>query len=98
MKIDTFKTMDCSTAHVTNKDINELLKRDDCPVCSYPYDCGTFVYVYQMDLEGTLQMAKEYGFSAEFINIFKMARENDCRYIQLDCDGTLYNDLPTFDW
>ena len=98
MKIDTFKVMDCSTMHVTDKDINDLLERDDCPVCSYKYDCGTFVYVYQMDIEGNLKTMLEYGFSPEFVNLVKLARENNCRYIQLDCDGTQNSDLPRFNW
>ena len=98
MKIDTFKVMDCSTAHVTNRDINDLLKRDDCPVCSYPYDCGTFVYVCQTDIEGAILLMKDLGFSQEFINLMRLARENDCKYIRLDCDGMRYKDIPSFDW
>jgi hypothetical protein len=41
---------------------------------------------------------EKFGFSGEFINLVKIAHENDCKYIQIDCDGLRYKDLPAFDW
>jgi hypothetical protein len=98
MQIDTYKVMDCSTGHVTNEDINDLLERDDCPVCSYSYDAGVFVYISSSDHAGQLAEMRAFGFSEAFINLIKIAKENDCKFLNLDCDARRYDDLETFDW
>jgi hypothetical protein len=32
------------------------------------------------------------------INLLEIARGNSCKFLQLDCDGVEYDDLPTFSW
>jgi len=98
MKIDAFKVMDCSTAHVTEEDCNDLLERDDCPIAAYAFEYGHFVYIPQMDIGDNLRAAKAFGFSDAFVNLLKIASENGCKFIALDCDGMRYKDLPAFEW
>ena len=38
------------------------------------------------------------GFSDALYNLLSLARKNGCKYLQLDCDGVEYDDLPTFKW
>jgi hypothetical protein len=97
------KMIDVSTAHITEKD-SELLKGEDCPICSYLFEYGYRVipssHPYRVipspDVDET-EALKTYGFSEAFINLYKIARKKECE-ILLDCDGTEYEDLPTFEW
>ena len=96
--IQTFKVMDCSTSHVTDEEINDLLERDDCPVPNFPYEYGNFVYVTNEQNPDDERAIRDFGFSESFIKLLRIARENGCRYIALDCDGLVYEDLQTYDW
>jgi len=98
------KVLDISTGHITKKD-SMLLTRDDCPATAYEYEYGYFVFVdvsdpdlRKMSLKGELKAYKKYGFSENFLNIFKKANKLNCKYIQFDADGTEYSDLPVVEW
>jgi hypothetical protein len=95
------KNLDVSTAHITKKDselLNQKIIQDTLVI--YPYGYGHFIYVpAASDLEsGEASLIKSQGFSDPFINLLKLAAQSGCKYLQLDCDGTTYNDLPTFTW
>lgn len=46
----------------------------------------------------TPKALKNLGYSDAFANLLTLARQSGCKYLQLDCDGIEYADLPTFDW
>lgn len=98
----TFKCLDVSTAHITEKD-NELLGQEDLAVnaaiSAYGYEYG--FYVYSSDgatSEADFARMKEAGFSEELLNLIRIAYERGCKFLTLDRDGPIYNDLPQFDW
>jgi hypothetical protein len=96
--VQTYKTMDCSTCHVTKEECNDLLERDECPIAAYPFEYGHFVYVSLSDIDGYCKEALEFGFSESFVNLIRLAHKQGCKYLCLDCDGFVYEDLPKFSW
>jgi hypothetical protein len=86
--------LDASTGHVTQKDF-KLLKRDDCPITSYPYREGCWVHVAKDITKGNL---RRLGFSAGFIAVYLAAKEQCCWFIRFDCDGYTYERFPTYEW
>lgn len=100
---EIFKVFDASTGHITKKD-DELLKGfDDDPMhpcIIYSYAEGYFIFVfYDKDsLSEKKEELKEFGFSQEFVNLFEIASKAGCKFLNLDCDGPAYSDIPTFTW
>lgn len=105
------KSLDISTGHLTAKE-NELLNEaasgegpftdplespNNNPVIAYKYEYGHLVCVPTADKPDYLVYA-EYGYSMQFINILKRAKELECKYVQFDGDGIQYDDLETFSW
>ena len=94
------KSLDISTGHLTQLETNlldEAVKGEsENPVVAYKYEYGYFVYVPTENLD-YLALA-EYGYSMQFINILKRAKELGCKYVQFDGDGIQYDDLETFSW
>jgi hypothetical protein len=52
----------------------------------------------QIGREDFYKSIRTEGYSDAMINLIMMAKRNGCKFLQLDCDGTEYDDLPTFDW
>ena len=92
-------SLDISTGHITQQDDIQL--KADVAGCGadalivYDYAEGYFVYIPDKDDIPGLVNA---GYSQELINILLRGRELGCKYVQFDCDGTTYADLPYFDW
>lgn len=94
-------SLDISTAHITRQD-DKLLRaackgKDTNPVSAYKYQYGYFVHVPDKD-EGLNKACIKEEYSKEFTLLLIQARELGCKYIQFDCDGTIYEDTPTFNW
>jgi hypothetical protein len=87
--------LNASTAHITKKD-DDLLKREDNPLSPYRYEFGYFIHVGE-DL-GERKAALEYGHSETLLDLVDEARDRGCHYLQLDCDGEEYPELPTYEW
>jgi hypothetical protein len=94
------KSLDISTGHLTKLETNLLDEaakgESENPVIAYRYEYGYFVYVPGEDTD-YLAIA-EYGYSMQFINILRRAKELGCKYAQFDGDGIQYDDLETFSW
>ena len=91
------KYLCCSTGHMSKED-SEKLRGE--PFSHHSYEFGDFIYV-NSDEECFKDQIKEYtdaGFSKDFINLIKMTRDIGCVFLQLDCDGPVYDDLPVYDW
>jgi hypothetical protein len=96
--------LELSTAHISPKDNELLMKAGDMdwgPIV-YNYEYGFFVYAHAFDdIEYFNECSAKYlklGFSPEFVELLMKARVHKCKYLQLDADGTIYDDVPTFEW
>jgi len=108
MKLEIEKSLMVSTAHVLQKDM-ELLEQEN----SYPYtvhhnEYGAMIYIVKdmvIPVTQSVEFIKEgdfdkqlSDFSKDFRTLLKLAQENDCTWLHLDCDGTVYPELPEHDW
>ena len=105
------KVFEACTSHITEKD-NKLLRKEDLAELSVYNITGGgthFGYLVYTGLEdntsineGIKKSAKDAliraGFSENLVNLLKIAKKNGCKFLQLDCDGTEYDNLQTFDW
>lgn len=93
-----FKNFEASTVHISKKDA-ELLDREDNPCCVYKYEYGWFVYAggdwYTKEDKKNLLA---YGHSEAFYKLLVLASKNTCKFLALDADGFVYDDLTTFVW
>lgn len=95
MDFQTFSCVDASTGHITEQD-NELLQKDDLPgLIVYPYDYGFFVYLSEDETKESILSS---GFSGGFVYLFEQARDTGAKFLNLDCDGPIYPELPQFNW
>lgn len=93
--------LDCSTSHVTEKDM-ELLKETPAFLYDFThasYEYGAFVSVSgAAELEEETRKMLEDGFSEAFINLRKYAEQHGCTILRLDAHGVVIEGLPTFEW
>jgi hypothetical protein len=105
------KVLEASTSHITAQD-DRLLKQEDMSALAV-YDVkggetqfGYLIYTGLEDgtsiqeelLSFTQASLKAAGFSDALYNLLSLAKRNGCKFLQLDCDGVEYDDLPKFDW
>ena len=105
------KNFEASTAHITEED-DKLIKATIMAektykfpytnLIVYSYSEGSFIYTFLTEegkhLEEIFTTLKEEGFSDAFLNLLLLANQEGCKYLQLDCDAMVYEDLPTFNW
>lgn len=89
-----------STAHITEEDMKRLNLRkatSDTILILNSFDYGVSVYVGSHE-EPAWETAKTEGFSSGLQNMLKLALDNDCRYLKLDCDGPTVEGYKTYNW
>lgn len=92
-----FQYLDCSTIHVTKKDMDLFGGVSAHAILAiYTYPEGAWVYVVKSD--DVCNKLREIGFSEGFINVMDIAHSKGCYFIRLDCDGTIHDELKQFDW
>jgi hypothetical protein len=104
------KVLEACTSHITQED-NKLLGQEDlADLVVYNIKGGKTQYGYliytgleegtsvQEEQSFTQASLKAAGFSDALYNLLSLARKNGCKFLQLDCDGVEYDDLPTFNW
>jgi len=89
------RVLTISTAHHSELD-NELM--DDNPDVATFLGEGHIVYVPQVGLDEYLETLKHYGFSKAFRNILEAAHKNQCTHVRFDCDATVLDGFPTYNW
>lgn len=94
-KIEIQRILIISTSHITEKD-NNLLQEVNCLNDKYSY----LIYIRKPIEVFWLRSAihKKILDSPQLKNIIDFARLHNCDYLQLDCDGPVYDDFETFDW
>jgi len=100
-KYEIEKSMVFSTAHIT-KDDNEKLEveatTNSTPILVvYRYEYGFLIFVHPDKEDGEFELIKEH-YSQELFDLVKLAHDNKCTYLKLDCDGQEFKHLKTFDW
>lgn len=104
------KVLEASTGHITKED-DKLLRRDgQDDLAVYDVKGGKIRYGYliytgldegsirEEDSSFTKASLKAAGFSDALFNLLSLAKKAGCKFLQLDCDGVEYDDLPTFNW
>ena len=103
-----FRYLDCSTGHVTKSDM-ELLDvhgmdnaTDTMPMMSAVYPEGAWVgtmhTLEEDELKAEENNLRKLEFSEAFLKVLAFARGKDCKYVCLDCDAKIYDELKVFDW
>lgn len=96
MKFEINKELVLSTAHVKESTLNGCFNEDYIK----QYDYSTDEYGVRLHVSMSLSDFEDSGipFPSELVNLLKIAKENDCKWLVLDCDGDEVEGLPTFDW
>ena len=89
-----FKYLDCSTAHVTEEEMDALV---ECvtPTSSYHDDYGCWMYCIDTVYDDDVSAWREYP---NLFGIVRYALARGCMYVRLDQDGWEHENLPTFEW
>ena len=82
-----------STAHIT-KETSELLEKeahsDLANYVVHGYEYGWFVLVYK--LQEVTRKIPDLGLC------LKLAKDNQCKWVRLDRDGPIIDNLPQYSW
>ena len=96
------RVMTISTAHITQK-TDELLQDDPCEWGISVYDKGEYgywIFIPDNYLINTPDGVKEtcHGIPDDLHDCILLAMEHNCRWLCLDCDGVVVDDLKTYEW
>ena len=95
--MDITKVLTISTAHITEETDRKLQDESEVNnMCISVYDKVEYGYWIYIDPYDRL-MCNE-NIPEDLLNCIKLARQNDCRWLCLDCDGEEVSELPTYDW
>jgi hypothetical protein len=86
------KVLVASTAHIT-KECSEFLSKGIVGNIVIDWDYGWFIWVDTEDMYSDAMIA----FPA-LINLMETATAKGCSWLRLDCDGPIYENLPTYEW
>ena len=113
MKLEIEKHLIVSTAHITKEDMDELCSQGQhrYPFLVKDHGYGVLVQVEQKErfqlpprensvdfISGYKPEPWTYDFSEDFIEILRIAQENDCLWVNFDRDGSEIEGLPVHDW
>jgi hypothetical protein len=101
MADETFTTsvmIDCSTAHITQRDSELLADQDAMPMAVYDIPYGFLVYLGIDLIEGADELMRKEGLSEAFITLVQKGRASGAQFMRLDEAGEVYDWLEQFDW
>lgn len=83
-----------STAHIKESTADYLNDETREDLIVYPkLDFGWFICVDTDCIDEELERIPE-----DLAAVIRFAKENDCQWVCLDCDGPIVDDLPQYDW
>jgi len=98
MEREIQKVLVASTGHISRED-SELLKTDSDSLSSECMLINEFEHGFTIFISDEKnEDSPDWKYSDALKKLIKLARELDCRYLKLDCDGLLYDDLEQFEW
>jgi hypothetical protein len=83
------KILSVYSGHIQGSTV-EFLNDDKSDISAYEHPYGWFIHIY-FEME-KLPMPED------LLCLIKLALANDCRWINLDCEGAEIEGLPTYDW
>ena len=96
------KFLDASTGHVTYEDSLKLLNYPiSLPCRVIPHEYGWWIKVPEKKLwreDPRADWIREKGYSEGLISMLIFANENDCWWVNLDCDAEFVEGLKSFEW
>jgi hypothetical protein len=96
------KFLDVSTGHITHEDSQYLsIGYDNFPARVIPHEYGWWINVPEKKLweeESKADCMRKQGYSEGLISVLMFARNNDCWWVNLDCDGEYVDGLEIFEW
>jgi hypothetical protein len=98
---DGFFTLCLSTAHVSKEDGELLVKGGGTEFAVYEDGAGHIVPIRLIDEANGIDEIDnlvEYGFSQQFCDLCRKFRQEEFDFLRLDRDGTIYPDLPQYEW
>jgi len=100
MSYEVEKTMVFSTAHISKEQASKLNMESLKPESSFrfyidPYEYGYLIHISELE---DFEDLKDVAGLENIYRILVIAQRSGCSYIKLDCDGPVYDHLPTFDW
>lgn len=108
MDLEIAKTLVLSTGHVTEQDMNLFKDPESYPYTNYETGYGVMIYLVTdivIPVEQSVAFIcdghdteKLLAFSRDFRRLLKLAQDNDCQWLHLDCDGNIYEELPQHEW
>lgn len=95
--MDITKVLTISTAHITEETDRKLQDESEVNnMCISVYDKAEYGYWIYIDPYDRLM--RNENIPVDLLNCIKLAQQNDCRWLCLDCDGEVVPELPTYDW
>ena len=99
---DIYKTLVASTSHIKKNDLETLVyfeKLYNNPNLtphsfSLESNCGTRVYLY----DGIMNDVRKFKFSEGFLLLVLFSVSNGCSFLEIDCDGAIYDEIPKYAW
>jgi|7_EtaG_2_1085326.scaffolds.fasta_scaffold18068_3 hypothetical protein len=91
--LEIYKTLSASTCHVDQNDIAEL-EYNNASFTTYDGYYNTRLVIHESILDDLSQI----NFSEGLRLLVLFAVSNGCAYLDLDSDGPVYNNFPTYDW
>jgi hypothetical protein len=98
-----YKYFDVSWKHITEADEKKLQdivhdKYISLMLTVDPQPFGYWIHVSDEITDDYLNAVASEGFSNAILAILKIASNLGCMWINLDCDGTEYPSLNSYDW
>ena len=89
-----FTMLDMSTCHIT-KETNEMLLNESIQDAVYYQKPG---YGFFINVPDDLEDAENGDVPGDLYKCMKFAQDDGCQWINLDCDGTVIDKLPQYEW
>lgn len=88
------KMLTLSTGHIQESTAKFLDNEERQDLVVYQKETyGWFIYLKTEHIQEELKRIPE-----ELAKLIVLAKENDCSWLCLDCDGEVEEELPSFDW
>lgn len=104
-KLKCFKVADVSTLHISGEDAVILKKHagaghEEHPQVILEYEYGFMVSTWhsEEDLPNFKDKLTKLGHTPEYVSLVLRCNIGGYKWLNLDCDGEDYDDLPVFEW
>jgi len=108
MELEIEKSLVASTGHVKKSDMDLLEQENSYPYTVHNTEYGAMVYITK-DMTIPVEQSVEFitdgqdieklvAFSRNFRRLLKLAKDNDCTWLRLDCDGSEIEGLELLEW